>query len=100
MNKQELVDTVAEQAKLSKPQATVAVNALLGAIQATVADGKKVSIMGFGAFEMGHKAARTARNPSTGAEVKVEESWGPKFRPGSDFKALVNEAGKKAAKAA
>ncbi|MBG0832323.1 HU family DNA-binding protein [Planomonospora sp. ID67723] len=97
MNKKELVDTIAGKVG-DKKTATEAVNAVLDAIQNAVASGDKVSITGFGAFEMVHKPARTARNPSTGAEIKVAESWAPKFRPGSDFKELVNEGGKKAAK--
>ncbi|GAA3441804.1 HU family DNA-binding protein [Planomonospora venezuelensis] len=97
MNKKELVDAIAGKVG-DKRTATEAVNAVLDAIQSAVASGDKVSITGFGAFEMVHKPARTARNPSTGAEIKVAESWAPKFRPGSDFKELVNEGGKKAAK--
>ncbi|GAA2363686.1 hypothetical protein GCM10010404_17220 [Nonomuraea africana] len=97
MNKRELVDAIADRVG-DKKTATEAVNAILEAIQKAVAAGDKVSITGFGAFEMVHKPARTARNPSTGAEIKVAESWGPKFRPGSDFKELVNVGGKKAAK--
>ncbi|MDP9865531.1 MULTISPECIES: HU family DNA-binding protein [Streptosporangium] len=97
MNKKELVDAIADRVG-DKKTATEAVNAVLDAIQKAVAGGDKVSITGFGAFEMVHKPARTARNPSTGAEIKVAESWGPKFRPGSDFKELVNVEGKKAAK--
>ncbi|MER5621378.1 HU family DNA-binding protein [Streptosporangium sp. NPDC002544] len=97
MNKKELVDAIADRVG-DKKTATEAVNAVLDTIQATVASGDKVSITGFGAFEMVHKPARTARNPSTGAEIHVAESWGPKFRPGSDFKELVNNGGKKAAK--
>ncbi|WP_326825168.1 HU family DNA-binding protein [Streptosporangium sp. NBC_01639] len=97
MNKKELVDAIADRVG-DKKTATEAVNAVLDAIQKAVASGDKVSITGFGAFEMVHKPARTARNPSTGAEIKVAESWGPKFRPGSDFKELVNVEGKKASK--
>ncbi|MEV0586269.1 HU family DNA-binding protein [Nonomuraea sp. NPDC050310] len=97
MNKRELVDAIAGRVG-DKKTATEAVNAILEAIQNAVASGDKVSITGFGAFEMVHKPARTARNPSTGAEIKVAESWAPKFRPGSDFKELVNDGGKKAAK--
>ncbi|WP_326643996.1 HU family DNA-binding protein [Streptosporangium sp. NBC_01755] len=97
MNKKELVDAIADRVG-DKKTATEAVNAVLDTIQAAVASGDKVSITGFGAFEMVHKPARTARNPSTGAEIHVAESWGPKFRPGSDFKELVNNGGKKAAK--
>ncbi|GAA4074700.1 HU family DNA-binding protein [Nonomuraea soli] len=97
MNKRELVDAIAPKVG-DKKTATEAVNAILEAIQGAVASGDKVSITGFGAFEMVHKPARTARNPSTGAEIKVAESWAPKFRPGSDFKELVNAGGKKASK--
>ncbi|GIH78670.1 HU family DNA-binding protein [Planobispora longispora] len=97
MNKKELVDAIADRVG-DKKTANEAVNAVLDTIQKAVAAGDKVSITGFGAFEMVHKPARTARNPSTGAEIKVAESWGPKFRPGSDFKDLVNEGGKKVGK--
>ncbi|MER7207330.1 HU family DNA-binding protein [Streptosporangium sp. NPDC000239] len=97
MNKKELVEAIADRVG-DRKTATEAVNAVLDTIQRAVASGDKVSITGFGAFEMVHKPARSARNPSTGAEIKVAESWGPKFRPGSDFKELVNVEGKKAAK--
>jgi DNA-binding protein HU-beta len=97
MNKKELVDAIAGRVG-DKKTATEAVNAILEAIQHAVAGGDKVSITGFGAFEMVHKPARTARNPSTGAPIKVAESWAPKFRPGADFKEVVNAGGKKVAK--
>ncbi|MEV0830934.1 MULTISPECIES: HU family DNA-binding protein [Streptosporangiaceae] len=96
MNKKELVDAIADRVG-DKKTAAEAVNAVLDTIQAAVASGDKVSITGFGAFEMVHKPARTARNPSTGAEIDVAESWGPKFRPGTEFKEAVNSGGKKAA---
>lgn len=95
MNKRELVQVVAARVGDNKT-ATEAVNAVIDAIQKAVAAGDKVAITGFGSFEQVNKPARTARNPQTGAEIQVEESWVPKFRPGSDFKDLVNEAGKKA----
>ncbi|MFG1704656.1 HU family DNA-binding protein [Nonomuraea sp. M3C6] len=97
MNKRELVEAIADRVG-DRKTATEAVNAVVDAIQKAVAKGDKVSITGFGAFEMVNKPARTARNPSTGAEIRVAESWGPKFRPGSDFKELVNEGGKKIGK--
>lgn len=93
MNKRELVQAVANRMGDNKT-ATDAVNAVVDAIQKAVAAGDKVSITGFGAFEQVHKPARTARNPATGAEVAVPESWAPKFKPGSDFKELVNAGGK------
>ncbi|GAA1714301.1 HU family DNA-binding protein [Nonomuraea wenchangensis] len=97
MNKRELVEAISDRVG-DKRTATEAVNAVIDTIQKAVASGDKVSITGFGAFEMVNKPARTARNPSTGAEINVAESWAPKFRPGSEFKDLVNEGGKKSGK--
>lgn len=94
MNKRELVEAVAGRLG-DKKSATEAVNAVLDTIQHAVAGGDKVSITGFGAFEMVHKPARTARNPSTGEPISVPESWVPRFRPGADFKELVNQGGKR-----
>lgn len=93
MNKKELVEAIADRVG-DKKTATEAVNAVIDVIQSTVASGDKVSITGFGAFEMVHKPARTARNPSTGEPIEVPESWVPRFRPGADFKEMVNKAGK------
>jgi DNA-binding protein HU-beta len=66
------------------------VNAVLDTIQDAVAKGDKVAITGFGVFEKSERPARTARNPATGATIQVPKSSVPKFRPGADFKALVN----------
>jgi DNA-binding protein HU-beta len=55
-----------------------------------VAKGDKVAITGFGVFEKAVRPARTARNPATGATIKVAKSSVPKFRAGADFKAVVN----------
>ncbi|GAA0918958.1 HU family DNA-binding protein [Nonomuraea longicatena] len=97
MNKREFIAAVAAKAKLPKNEAAEVVNAVLDVIANTVATGEKVSITGFGSFEQVHKPARAARNPTTGVEVKVAESWAPKFRPGSDFKELVNVTGRQVA---
>jgi DNA-binding protein HU-beta len=73
-----------------KKSATEAVNAVLETIQSAVANGDKVAITGFGVFEKTDRPARTARNPATNQIVQVPASSVPKFRPGADFKALVN----------
>lgn len=73
-----------------KKTATAAVNAVLDTIQSTVARGDKVAITGFGVFEKAIRPARTARNPATGATIRVPKSSVPKFRAGADFKAVVN----------
>ena len=90
MNKRDLIDEVSDLMGDNKRTATDAVNAVLQAIQETVARGDKVSISGFGVFEKQVRPARTARNPATGAAVKVPRTSVPKFRPGADFKAMVN----------
>jgi DNA-binding protein HU-beta len=89
MNKRELIDAISERLG-DKKSAAEAVNAVLEAIQSAVAAGDKVAITGFGVFEKSERPARTGRNPATGAIIQVPKSSVPKFRPGADFKALVN----------
>jgi len=89
MNKGDLIDAISGRLGGKKP-ATEAVNAVLETIQSAVAAGDKVAITGFGVFEKSERPARTARNPATGATIQVPKSSVPKFRPGADFKALVN----------
>jgi DNA-binding protein HU-beta len=89
MNKRDLVDAISDRLG-DKKSATEAVNAVLDTIQDAVAKGDKVAITGFGVFEKSERPARTARNPATGATIEVPKSSVPKFRPGADFKALVN----------
>ncbi|HTA07359.1 MAG TPA: HU family DNA-binding protein [Streptosporangiaceae bacterium] len=89
MNKRDLIDAISSRIG-DKKTATEAVNAVLETIQKTVARGDKVAITGFGVFEKQIRPARTARNPATGAAVKVPKTSVPKFRAGADFKAMVN----------
>ena len=89
MNKRDLIDAISERLG-DKKSATEAVNAVLETIQSAVAAGDKVAITGFGVFEKNERPARTARNPATGATIQVPKSSVPRFRPGADFKALVN----------
>ncbi len=88
MNKRDLIDAISSRMG-DKKTATEAVNAVLDTIQQTVAKGDKVSITGFGVFEKTVRPARVARNPATGAAVKVPKTSVPKFRAGADFKAMV-----------
>jgi DNA-binding protein HU-beta len=96
MNKRDLIDAISGRLG-DKKTATEAVNAVLETIEITVAKGDKVAITGFGVFEKQNRPARTARNPATGAPIKVAKSSVPKFRPGADFKAVVNGKKKVAA---
>ncbi len=97
MNKRDLIDAISGRLG-DKKTATEAVNAVLDTIQSTVAKGDKVAITGFGVFEKTERPARTARNPATGAAIKVPKSSVPRFRAGADFKAAVNGDKKAAAK--
>lgn len=89
MNKVELVAAVAEKAELSKKDAEKAVAAVFAAIEEAVAAGDKVQLVGFGTFEVRERAARTSRNPQTGAEIKIAASKQPAFKAGKAFKDAV-----------
>lgn len=90
MNKSELVDKIA--AATDRPKNTVAeiVDATLDTITGALKRREKVQITGFGSFEARHRAARTARNPQTGAPVEVKEHYAPAFKAGSALKDAVN----------
>jgi len=99
MNKSELIEAVASKTETPKTAAAKAVEAVLGTIAETVAKGDSVSVIGFGTFESRKRAARTGKNPQTGAAIKIAASTVPAFRPGKGFKDQVAAgAGKKTAK--
>lgn len=89
MNKTELINAVAETAELSKKDATNAVDAVFSSIQNALADGDKVSLIGFGNFEVRERAARKGRNPQTGEEIEIAASKVPAFKPGKALKDAV-----------
>lgn len=89
MNKEELVKSVAEKAKVSQKQTAEVVASLLETIEKTVSKGKKVTLVGFGTFEARKRAARTGRNPQTGKEIKIAAKTVPAFSAGKKFKELV-----------
>ena len=89
MNKEELVKAVAEKAKVSQKQSAEVIAAVLETVQKTVAKGKKVTLVGFGTFEQRKRAARTGRNPQTGAAIKIAAKKVPAFSAGKKFKELV-----------
>src|SRR3569832_324948 len=96
MNKSELIEVAATEADISKAAAGRALDAILDAVVKAVAKGDTVTLVGFGTFKSSKRAARTGRNPQTGAEIKIAASTGPRFTAGAGFKTAV--AGKKAAK--
>ena len=95
MNKSQLVDAIASGAGISKADAGAALDTLLKTVEGAVRKGERVSVPGFGTFERRSRAARTARNPRTGAAIKVKAAKVPAFRPGQEFKDIVD--GKKPA---
>lgn len=90
MNKSELIEVIAKQADISKAAATRALDGALGAIRATLKKKQTVSLVGFGTFKVGHRAARTGRNPQTGKAIKIKAAKIPKFKPGKALKDSVN----------
>ena len=91
MTKAELIDQIAAEAAISKATAGKALNAAIAAITSTLEAGEKVSLPGFGTFEVRSKAATTARNPRTGETVEVPAKKAPAFKPGATLKAAVNK---------
>ena len=90
MNKTELVDAIAASAGLTKKDAEKAVKAFTEVVGKELKKGGKVQLVGFGTFEVTKRAARTGRNPQTGAEMKIKASKAPKFSAGKALKDAVN----------
>ena len=91
MNKSELVSYVAESTGLSKKDSEKAVVSILDAIIDSLAKGDKMQLVGFGTFEIRERAARTGRNPKTGAEIEISSSKVPAFKAGKALKDIVNK---------
>ena len=90
MNKQELIDTIAKSADISKAAAGRALDGAVTAIKASLKRGQMVTLVGFGTFYVGKRAARSGRNPRTGASIKIKAARVPKFRAGKALKDSVN----------
>ena len=90
MNKAELIEHIAKEAELSKATATRALDATLEAVRITLKKGGAVSLVGFGTFAVGKRAARTGRNPRTGAQINIKAARIPRFRPGKGLKDALN----------
>ena len=91
MNKEELVKEVSKKAKVSQKATGDVIAATLEIIQKTVSKGKKVTLVGFGTFEPRKRAARTGRNPQTGAALKIAAKTVPAFTAGKKFKELFTK---------
>jgi DNA-binding protein HU-beta len=89
MTKAELVESVAKSANLTKAAADKAVGAFIGAVSGALKKGDRVTLVGFGTFEVSNRKARIGRNPQTGKEIKIAAAKVPKFRPGKALKSAV-----------
>ena len=89
MTKQELVEKMAKDADISKAAADKALNSFIDGIKKTLKKGNKVTLVGFGTFSVGKRAARKGRNPQTGAVIKIKASKSPKFKAGKAFKDAI-----------
>ena len=90
MNKTELIEHIATSADISKASATRALDAVIDAVTTTLKNDDSVTLVGFGTFLVGKRAARTGRNPQTGDTINIEAAKVPKFKPGKALKDAVN----------
>lgn len=90
MNKTELVAAMADKAGLSKKEAEASLKAFTDVVAEELKKGEKIQLVGFGTFEVSERAARTGRNPQTGAEMKIAASKSPKFKAGKALKDSLN----------
>lgn len=89
MTKAQLVDVVAEDAKISKAAAGKAIDSMLNGIKKALKKGEKVTLVGFGTFSTVKRKARKGRNPRTGEEIRIPAVKAPKFTAGKALKSAV-----------
>ena len=90
MNKSDLVEAIAKSADMPKAAAARALDATIESIKKALKNGDTVSLVGFGTFKVGKRAARNGRNPRTGATIKIKAAKVPKFSAGKGLKDAVN----------
>ena len=90
MNKAELIDAIAKDAKLSKADAKRALESLTGNVTKALKKGNKVALIGFGTFSISNRSARTGRNPQTGATIQIKAKKVAKFKAGAALSSSVN----------
>ena len=89
MNKTELIEHIANNADISKAAAARALDSTIDAVKKTLKKGGTVSLVGFGTFAVGKRAARTGRNPSTGETIQIPAKKAPVFKAGKALKDAV-----------
>ena len=89
MNKAELVDAIAKEAKISKAQAQEAVDSFVKNVQGVLKMGDRLTLVGFGTFSTSKREARTGRNPQTGKPIKIPAKKIARFTPGKSLKDAI-----------
>jgi DNA-binding protein HU-beta len=89
MTKVEIIEKMAKEADVSKAAAQKALDSFIDSIKKTLKKGNKVTLVGFGTFSVGKRAARKGRNPQTGETIKIKASKSPKFKAGKAFKESI-----------
>ncbi|MFB6277639.1 MAG: HU family DNA-binding protein [Halothece sp.] len=95
MNKSDLVDDVAKRSNVTKRQVDAVISATLDSIMESVAQGDKVTLVGFGSFERRNRKSREGRNPKTGEKMNIPETVVPAFSAGKFFKQTVEKESKR-----
>ena len=90
MNKSELIEHIAKQADISKAAATRALEAMIGGVKTSLKKNTAVSLVGFGTFTVGKRAARSGRNPRTGETIQIAARKTPTFKVGKELRDRVN----------
>jgi DNA-binding protein HU-beta len=90
MNKSDLIEAMAADAGISKAAAGKALDSMMANVKSTLKKGDKISLVGFGSFSVGQRAARDGRNPQTGKPIKIPARTVVKFKAGTELKDAVN----------
>ncbi len=89
LTKSALIEEISKRTKLSKRETEKTLNSFLETVKHMLKQGQKVQLIPFGSFEVRHRAARTGRNPRTGAKITIRARKVPTFRPGKALKQAV-----------
>ena len=90
MNKTEFIEEISKEAGITKAEAAKVVKAFTDVVAAALKKGEKISLVGFGTFEVSERAERDGRNPATGKPMKIAASKAPKFKAGKALKDAIN----------
>lgn len=89
MTKADLVERMAKEAKITKKAAETALDSFTAGVRDSLKKGKRVSLVGFGTFSIGKRAARNGRNPQTGEAIKIKAAKVPRFKAGKTLKDAI-----------